>query len=164
MSWKRKKRKTPRPKHQNIPDRRTLQSGAPWLATKLWPWFVNIPPIPIWPYDTHRFINHILSLYGSFPSHGGIPSSHPFHFRISFVNHPFWGTSILGNPNIAYIIFELFIYDFSSEGTSTRVRCSCATSCWWTWSSDKELTLLESATHKVLKKNNSTLRFPKSWG
>ena len=111
-----KKRKTPRPKHQNIKtysvDRRTLQSGAPLLATKSQKRFVNIPPLAIWPYDTHRFINHILSLYGSFPNHGGNPNSHPFDFRISFINHPFLGTSILGHPHIAYMIFELFIYDF----------------------------------------------------
>ena len=176
MRWKRKKkRKTPRPKHQNI---KTYPTGGLYkVGPHYWPrnrglgsWtYLQYLYGLMMPYDTHRFINHILSLYGSFPSQGGTPSSHPFHFRISFINHPFLGTSSLGNPNIAYIIFELFIYDFSSEGTSTRVRCSCATSCWWTWSSDKELTLLESATHKVLKKTTPYWGFlshrgsPKSW-
>ena len=72
-----------------------------------------------------------LQLHGAFPSHGGTPSYHPFIVGFSIINHPLFGTFILGTPHpLAF----LRAFCISSSGEASQVAivvsgtCACGSS------------------------------------
>ena len=59
--------------------------------------------------------------YGCFQKIG-VPPNHPILIGFSIINHPFWGTSIIGNTHISWwkLIFSLFTSGFRFKRLQKR--------------------------------------------
>ena len=88
--------------------------------TTKWHPFRSFPHISGWKYKTYLKPTHIWM----FPKIG-VPPNHPFFIWFSIINHPFWGSPILGNTYIKLScckenLLNLFFH--------------CLVMLWLTWS------------------------------